>query len=125
VIVDRLEHALARRGSCWRLGRLTQRVAPGIGACSSCETSWAFTRAHVTAYEAPVEEAKRTLTCYCLCEACWAELPVAAREVYYRAMYERWLLEASAEPRIEERSRLVVMLQARWPRIQRAVYAGG
>lgn len=67
-----------------RIGRLSNWLAPGYGACGRCHTNWHFCEGHST----DVPGTGSGL--FPLCEQCWAELAPAQRLPYYRELYESW-----------------------------------
>lgn len=109
-----------------RLEALARRLP--IGGCLHCSTPWGLVPAHTTAVAVPgLELANGTAyrDIFVLCEACWRELPVEARLVYYRAQYDLWLRDTARFPYGPKRDAAVTGLAALWPRIERAVRAGG
>lgn len=88
-----------------RIGRFSNFLAPGYGACRKCHTNWHFVEAHRT-------QIVNGSGCIVLCEHCWPELTAIERVPHYRALYDRWLARGCA-PEYD------------WPTMERAVLAEG
>lgn len=66
-----------------RLGRRSQRFAPGFSWCFRCLTPWKFVKLHDTKYEL-------SRGCFPLCEKCWAECSIAERLPFYDELIATW-----------------------------------
>lgn len=86
----------------WRIGRLSDVLAPGYGACARCHTNWHFCDGHSTT------ATNSSWGMFPLCEQCWSELTPELRLPYYRKLFDRW-------PRDEHQS---------WEALSDAVLAG-
>lgn len=108
-------HPIANRRIPARFEPLARRLS--VGGCLHCRTPWGLVRGHAT-----LAEGRHVVV---LCEACWLELPVPARLVYYDAQYRLWLHGTSRIPYGPQRDKVIVALQeAQWA-IKRAVAGGG
>lgn len=67
-----------------RIGRISKKINPGLGACLKCNTTWRFVKGH----ETKISDHEGTFP---LCEKCWAELTPQKRLPYYYLLMRQWL----------------------------------
>lgn len=92
-----------------RSGFPSQNLAPGIGACFCCRTSWNVVDGHATEYGAWGK------ACFPLCEQCWSGKTVEQRLPFYRVLFSQWEWDFAT---------MGLPMDSEWGAIEAAVLAG-
>lgn len=82
-----------------RIGPISQKITPHLGACLHCKTTWRFVKPHAT----PFNEHEGALP---LCEKCWRELTPEQRLPFYWLLLLKWNMEDGTELSEAERDAL-------------------
>jgi len=82
-----------------RIGPVSKKLTPHLGACLHCKTTWRFVKPHNT----PLNKHESVFP---LCEKCWKRLTPEQRLPYYWLLLLEWNMEDGTELADDERAAL-------------------